>query len=47
MSRALGVKRLGKRDHLAVLFDELGIAESGELADTALDALTAWRSVDS
>jgi hypothetical protein len=35
------------RDHLAALFARRDVADPGELADVALDALTVWRYVDS
>jgi hypothetical protein len=35
------------RDHLAAVFGRHGVAEPGELAAVALDALTVWRYVDS
>jgi hypothetical protein len=34
------------RDHLTAVFDRHRVAEPGELADAALDALTVWRYVD-
>ncbi|MCU1694258.1 MAG: hypothetical protein JWR34_321 [Mycobacterium sp.] len=34
------------RDHLVALFGQFGVAEPGDLADTALDALTVRRYVD-
>lgn len=35
------------RDHLTAEFTRYGVADPGELADVALDALTVWRYVDS
>jgi hypothetical protein len=35
------------REHLVAVFDRHGVAAPEELADTALDALTVWRFVDS
>jgi hypothetical protein len=35
------------REHLAAVFDQHGVAEPGQLADVALDALTVWRNIDS
>jgi hypothetical protein len=35
------------RDHLAAAFARFRVADPGELADAALDALTVWRYVDS
>jgi hypothetical protein len=35
------------RDHLAAVFTRHRLADPGELADAALDALTVWRYVDS
>jgi hypothetical protein len=35
------------RDHLAAVLDLHGVAEPGELAEAALDALTVWRYIDS
>jgi hypothetical protein len=34
------------RDHLAAVFTRYRLADPGELADVALDALTVWRYVD-
>jgi hypothetical protein len=47
IERARGEARLRHRDHLAAAFERHGVAESSELADVALDALTVWRYIDS
>jgi hypothetical protein len=35
------------RDHLAAVFARRRVADAGELADVALEALTVWRYIDS
>jgi len=35
------------RDHLTAVITRHGVADTGELADVALDALTVWRYIDS
>lgn len=43
VERARREARRRYRDHLAVVFTRNGVADPGELADAALDALTVWR----
>lgn len=47
VERARQEVRRRYRDHLAAVFAQHDVADPGELADTALDALTVWRYVDS
>jgi hypothetical protein len=47
VERARQEVRRRYRDHLAAVFAQHGVADPGELVDTALDALTVWRYVDS
>ena len=47
IERARSEARSRYRDHLAAVFERHGVAEPGELADVALDALTVWRYIDS
>jgi hypothetical protein len=47
IERARREARRRYRDHLVAVFDLRGVAEPGDLADAALDALTRWRYIDS
>lgn len=47
LERARREARRRYRDHLTAEFTRYGVADPGELADAALDALTVWRYVDS
>ena len=47
IARARHEARRRYRDYLAAVFERHGVADSGEFADAALDALTVWRYVDS
>jgi hypothetical protein len=47
VERARREVRRRYRDHLAAVFTRHRLADPGELADAALDALTVWRYVDS
>jgi hypothetical protein len=46
LERARTEARRRYRDHLTTVFDLHGILEADVLADVALDALTAWRYID-
>lgn len=47
LERARSEARRRYREHLTAVFDQHGVAQPGELADAALDALIVWRYVDS
>jgi hypothetical protein len=47
LERARSEARRRYREHLAEVFERHRVAEPGELADAALDALTVWRYIDS